>query len=373
MDFTLTREQEATKRSVREFCDKEILPIADRIEKEAAIPDDLIKKMARLRLFGIPYDKRYGGTGGDYTTATLVLEELARASGAVSMRVGVNYLASIPISLFGSEEQKAKYLPPLCRGDGAGSFAWTEEATGSDPKSLNTRATLVGDEYVLNGSKRFITSAELDGIIVIFARDGEGVSAFIGEKNRAGYSVPKPWEKLGMRGVSLTDIYLDNYRVPAANLLGSRGQGFDVLLDTIAIGKLNTSAIILGCTQSALDEAVKYARERTVRGRPIAEFQAIQWLISDIAVPLEAARWLVYRLASLADQKQNIRTESALTKIFVTEMAVEAVRKAFKVHGAYGYVKDFKIERLLRDINLGEIIEGANEIQRVIVANSLLK
>ena len=178
---------------------------------------------------------------------------------------------------------------------------------------------------------------------------------------------------MGMHGLHLTDIHLDNYRVPAANLLGSRGNSYNVLLDTIAIGKLNTSVIILGCTQSALDEAIKYAKERTVRGRPIAEFQTIQCLISDIAVQIEAARWLVYRLATLADQKKNIRTESAMTKIFVTEMAVEAVRKAFKVHGAYGYVKDFKIERLLRDINLGEVVEGANELQREIVAHSLLK
>ena len=205
MDFTLTKEQEAIRKSVRAFCEKEIAPVSDKIEQEAKIPDDLIKRLAQLKIFGVPYDKEYGGTGGSYIMATLVLEELARASGAVAMRVGANYLTSTPINLFGSQEQKAKYLPPLCRGDCTGSFAWTEAATGSDPKSLTTRATLEGKEYVLNGTKRFITAADLDGVIVIFARDGEGVSAFIGEKNKAGYSIPRPWEKLGMRGVALTD------------------------------------------------------------------------------------------------------------------------------------------------------------------------
>ncbi|MGD9118067.1 MAG: acyl-CoA dehydrogenase family protein [Dehalococcoidia bacterium] len=373
MDFELTKEQEAIKRFVREFCQKEVLPIADKIEKEDKIPDDLIKKLAQLKLFSIPYDKKYGGTGGGYLTSTLVLEELARACGSVAMLVGASYLASIPIDLFGTEEQKAKYIPRLCQGDGVGSLAFTEAATGSDPKAITTRATLEGDEYVLNGSKRFITGANLDGIIVLFARDGDGISAFIGEKNKPGYSTPKPWEKLGMHGIALNDIYLENYRVPAANLLGSAGNGYNILLDTIAIGKLDTSVLVLGCAQAALDEALKYAKERTVKGKPIAGFQTIQCLLADIAVQLEAARWLVYRLAALVDQGKDIRAESALTKIFVTEMGVEAVRKAFRVHGAYAYVTDFRIEKLLRDINIGEIVEGSNELQKVIVAHDLLK
>ncbi len=373
MDFELTRGQQAIKRLVQEFCEKEVLPIAKKIEQEDKMPDGFVRRLAELGLFSVPYDKKYGGSGGGYSTSTLVLEELARASGAVAMLVGASYLASIPIDLFGIEEQKVKYLTALCQGNGVGSLAFTEATTGSDPKAITTTATLDGVEYVLNGYKRFVTAANLDGIIVIFARDGEELSAFIGEKNKAGYSISKPWKKLGMHGVALNDVRLDNYRLPAANLLGNRGNGFNILLDTIAIAKLDTSAIILGCTQAALDEAIKYAKERTVRGKPIARFQAIQCLITDIAVQLEAARWLVYRLASLADQRKNIRVESALTKIFVTETAVEAVHKAFRVHGAYGYVKDFRVERLLRDISLGEIVEGSNEIQRVIVARSLLK
>ena len=373
MDFSLTKEQEAVKRFVRQFCEKEIFPVADKIEEDNKIPDDLIKKMAQLKLFGIPFDKKYGGTGGGFLLGSIVLEELARASGAVAMFVGVNYLTSIPIELYGSEEQKVEYITPLAQGEVMGSMAFTEAATGSDFSAITTRATLDGDEYVINGSKRFITASDLDGPIVLYARDGERISAFIGQKNTPGYSTPKPWKKLGMHGVSLTDIYLENYRVPAANLLGGSGDGANVLLDTIAIGKLDTCAMILGCAQAALDEAIKYAKERTVRGKPIAQFQTIQCLLSDIAVPLEAARWMVYRLATLTDQKKDIRVESAITKMFVTEVATEAARKALKVHGAYGYVTDFKIERILRDINLGEVVEGSNEIQRMIVAHSLLK
>jgi alkylation response protein AidB-like acyl-CoA dehydrogenase len=373
MDFELTKEQETIKRFAREFTDKEILPLADKIEKENRISTELINKLAQWGTFGIPYDKKYGGSGAGYLTSTLVLEELARASGSVAMLVGASYLACIPIDLFGTEEQKVKFITPLCQGHGIGSLAFTEAATGSDPKAITTMATLDGSEYVLNGSKRFITAADLDGIIIIFARDGEGISAFIGEKNKPGYSLSKPYDKLGMHGISLYDVYLKNYRIPAANLLGKRKDGYNILLDTIAISKLDTCVFIFGLAQAALDEAIKYAEGRTVGGKPITEYQTIQCLIADIAVQVEAARWLLYRLASLADQNKNIRVESAMTKIFVTEMAVEAVRKAFHVHGAYGYVKDLKIERLLRDISLGEIAEGTNELQRLIVAHSLLR
>jgi alkylation response protein AidB-like acyl-CoA dehydrogenase len=373
LDFSLTKEQEAVKRLVRQFCEQEILPIADRIEQEDEIPDDLVQKMAGLKLFGIPFAPEYGGTGGGFLLGCLVLEELARASGAVAMLVGVNYLASIPIDLFGSEEQKVKYITPLARGEAIGSFGFTEAATGSDFTAISTRATLEGDEYVINGAKRFITAADRDGPIIVFARDGQRLSAFIGQKNVAGYSIPKPWSKMGMHGIHLTDIYLENYRVPAANRLGDGGNGADILLDSIAAGKLDTSAVILGCTQAALDESIKYARERMVKGKSIARFQTIQCLLSDIAVPLEAARWLVYRLATLTDQKQDIRVAAAMTKTFVTEMATEAGRKALRVHGSYGYVSDFRIERIIRDLNVGEIVEGSNEIQRTIIAQSLLK
>jgi alkylation response protein AidB-like acyl-CoA dehydrogenase len=373
MDFSLSKEQETIRKYVREFCKKEILPLAEKIEETESIPDDLVDKMAKFKLFGIPFDRKYGGSGAGYVASTLAMEEIAKVSGAVSMFVGVNYLTGIPIDMFGTEEQKAKYLTPLAMGKCVGSFAFTEAATGSDPRAITTKAVLEGSEYVINGSKRFITAADKNGIIVLIAKDGEGVSAFIGEKNVAGYTIPKPWKKLGMHGVSLCDIYLENYRIPASNLLGSSGNGFNILLDTIAIGKLDTSISCLGCAEAALEEAVKYAKERMSRNKPIASMQSIQSLIADMAMQIEASRLLLYKLAWLADQKQNIRYESALAKAFVTEAAVEVAHKAFKVHGAYAYVKDFKIERLLRDANFGEIVEGANEMQRTIIASTILK
>ena len=373
MDFALTKEQEAIRKFVKEFCLREVLPIAEKIEEESKIPDDLIKKLAQLRLFGIPFAKQYGGSGSNYATSTIVLEELARYCGSVSMLVGVNYLASIPIDLYGSEEQKIKFMTPLCTGKATGSFAFTEAGTGSDPKSITTKAVLDGDKYIINGAKRFITASDKDGIIVFFAQDGNGVSAFIGEKNVAGYSVPKPWEKLGMHGVSLTDILFENYVLPKENLLGSSGNGYNILLDTISLGKLDTSAMILGSAEAALDEAIKYAKERMVRGKPMTQFQTTQCLLSEIATQLEAARWMLYRLAWLADQKKNIRAESAMTKVFVTEAATEATHKAFKIHGAYAYVKEFRIQKLLRDVSLGEIVEGSNEFQKIIHAQSLIR
>ena len=373
MDFTFNKEQEQFRNTVRQFCQAEVKPPAKRIEEEGRVPGDLIGKMAQLGLFGLPFDEKYGGNGRGFLLANIALEELARASGGVSLLVAINYLASIPIDLYGTEEQKVRFITPLARGEAVGSMAFTEAATGADFGAITTRAVLKGNEYIVNGSKRFITASEMDGPIVFFARDGEKISAFIGQKNTAGYKVPEPWKKLGLRGISLTDIHFKNYRVPEANLLGASGNGANILRDTIAVGKLDTSAIMLGCAQAALDEAIKYAKSRKVRGKPIAGFQTIQCLLSEMAVSIEAARLMVYRLASYVDLKRDVRVESAMAKMFVTEIASEIARKSMKVHGAYGYVTDLPIERIVRDIHAGELIEGSNEIQRVIVAADLLK
>jgi butyryl-CoA dehydrogenase len=373
LDFTLNKEQEKFRNNVQRFCETEVKPLAKRIEEEGQVPGELIRKMAKLGLFGLPFDKKHGGSGRGFLLANIALEELARASGGVSLCVAINYLTSIPIDLYGTEEQKVRFITSLARGEAIGSMAFTEAATGADFGAITTRAELKENEYIVNGSKRFITASEMDGPIVFFARDGERVSAFIGQKNTTGYKVPEPWKKLGLRGISLTDIHFENYLVPAANLLGTSGNGANILRDTIAVGKLDTSAIMLGCAQAALDEAVKYAKRRKVRGKPIAGFQTIQCLLSEMAVSIEAARLMVYRLATYVDLKKDVRVESAMTKMFVTEIASEVARKSMKVHGAYGYVTDLPIERIVRDIHAGEIIEGSNEIQRVIVAADLLK
>ncbi|MBN1368076.1 MAG: acyl-CoA dehydrogenase family protein [Dehalococcoidales bacterium] len=373
MDFALTKEQEAIKKFVKDFCIREVLPIAEKIEEESKIPDELIQKITQFRLFGIPFAKEYGGSGSNYQTSTIVLEELARYCGAVSMLVGVNYLTSIPIDLFGTEEQKLKFITPLATGKAIGSFAFTEAGTGSDPRSITTKAVRDGDNYIINGAKRFITASDKDGIIVFFAKEGDSVSAFIGSKNVPGYTVPKPWEKVGMHGVALTDIIFENYVLPKENLLGASGNGYNILLDTISLGKLDSAALVLGCAEAAMDEAVKYAKERMVKGKPMTQFQTTQCLLSEIVTLIESARLMLYRLAWLADQKKNIRAESAMTKVYVTEAAMEATHKAFKIHGAYAYVKEFRIQQLLRDVSLGEIVEGSNEFQKIIHAQSIIK
>jgi alkylation response protein AidB-like acyl-CoA dehydrogenase len=373
MDFIFSAEQAKLQQSVREYCLSQVVPQSARIEKENRVPRDLVSGLAGLGLFGLPFERKYGGSAMGFTGAVLAVEELARADGAVAMLVGMNYLAGVPINLFGTEDQKQKYLTRLCSGSGIGSFAFTESATGSDPQAIVTEAVVRNGEYILNGVKRFVTAADLDGVIVLSVKDGKGNSAFIGEKNTSGYAIDKVWDKLGMHGISLIDVRLTDYHIPAANLLGTAGSGYAVLLDTIALGKLNTCAVMLGCAQAALDEAIKYAKERTSRGKPITQFQAIQSLIADMAVKVEAARWMTYRLASLADAGKDVKTDSAAAKLFVTEAAVEVAHLAFKVHGAYGYVSDYKIERILRDIYLGEVVEGSNEVQKVIIASSLIR
>lgn len=373
MDFTLSKEQEMMKKLIRQFAERELAPIAAQIDEEDKIPNDLIPKLAKQKLFGITGDRKYGGSGGNFLDLVLTLEQLGRVSVSVAFIVDVHYLAVEAILKFGNDEQKAKYLPPLLQGNAIGSFAFTEAATGSDPKAITTVASFDGAGYVLNGSKRFISNAPLDGLIILFARYGEGISAFITEKNKEGYSTPKPWAKMGVRGLAVADIDLKDVKVPAIGLLGGKGGGFNVMVNIIAMGKLGISALLLGCAQAALEEAIKYAKGRESRGKPISNFLTIQCLIADIAAQLEAARWLTYRCASLLDRGEDIVADSALTKLFVSEMATEVTRKALQVHGGYGYIKEFKIERLYRDAKVGEIIEGVNEIQRVIVAGNLLK
>jgi butyryl-CoA dehydrogenase len=373
MDFELTKEQEAIRRMARQFAERKLAPIATEIDREAKIPPDIHAELRKLKLFGIPYDKKYGGGGESYVELVLVIEEVAKASAGVSLMLAAHYLAPISLSLYGTEEQKEQCLPKLCSGEGIGTFAFTEAATGSDPEAITTTAELSGDEYILNGSKRFITNAPLDGSALIFAKTGAGVSGFIVDKNQQGYSTSKPWEMMGLRGGQVADIQLKDVRIPKANLVGPEGKGYRMLTESIAYGKLNVSACLLGIGEAALDEAIKYAKEKTARGKPIGNFQTIQWLLADIETQVAAARWLTYRLAYLASQGGDIRHDSALTKLFASEMATEVTSKALEVHGSYGYTKEFKIERLYRDAKFGEIVEGVSEIQRVIIAASLLR
>lgn len=374
MDFNLTEEQEMMRRMAREFAEREIEPIAARIDREAKIPNDAVQKMAAKGFYGIPFPTNYGGVGADYVGYVLVLEQIARASAAVAGTIGAQTLAEIAIYKHGTEKQKQKYLVPLMKGEKIGCFAFTEAATGSDPKAITTKAKLEGNEYILNGSKLLISNSPIADTAIIFAKDSERddrVSAFIVDAKKEGLTIGKHEDMLGNRGLEVAEIILNNVRVPKENILGEGGDGYGILLKTISCGKVGTSAVTLGVIQAALDESINYAKVRTRRGRPIAEFQTIQWLLADMATKIEAARWLVYRTAFLVSQDADVMKESAMTKLFVSEVADEVVREAMQVHGSYGYTKDFKVERLYRDARALGIIEGVSEIQRVIIASLL--
>ncbi|MFC1986803.1 acyl-CoA dehydrogenase family protein, partial [Chloroflexota bacterium] len=281
------------------------------------------------------------------------------------------------IHLYGTDEQKQKYLALLARGEILACQAFTEPETGSDPKAIRTTAKLVGDEYVLNGEKRFITRASVAQIAVIYAKTEDGrVTAFLVETNTPGFSTGLVWDKMGWRGSDTRDVFLDDVRIPRGNLLGKLGQGYQILMEGTATGKLGWSATGIGLTQAALDESIKYAKERMYRDRPIAELLNIQGLLAEIAAKLEASRWLTYRGAWLKDQGADARQVSqalALAKFFSSTNSVDAIRQAMQIHGAYGVMKDFKIERLYRDVKFAEVVEGNVEIQRVIIAHNLLR
>ena len=374
MDFGLTVEQEMIRNTAKEFAEKEIEPLAGRIDKEDRIPKDVIRKMATKGFYGIPFPADYGGVGADYISFVLVLEQIAQASAGVAGTIGTQALAEIATYKYGNEKQRQKYLVPLLKGEKIGCFAFTEAATGSDPKAIATKAKLEGNEYILNGSKLLISNSPMADIAIIFAKDSERdnrVSAFIVDARKEGFTIGKREDMLGNRGLEVAEIILNNVRVPKENMLGEGGDGYGILLTTISYGKVGTSAVTLGVMQAALQESMNYAKVRTQKGRPIAEFQTIQWLLADMSTKIEAARWLVYRTAFLLSKDANVMKESAMTKLFVSEVADEVVRNAMQIHGAYGYTKDFKVERLYRDARALGIIEGVSEMQRVIIASQL--
>jgi len=374
MDFSLTVEQEMIRKTAKEFAEKEIEPLAARIDRDDKIPKDAIRKMATKGFYGVPFPADIGGVGADYISFVLVLEQIAQASAGVAGSIGAQALAEIAIYKYGNERQKQEYLVPLLKGGKMGCFAFTEAATGSDPKAITTRAKLEGNEYTLNGSKLLISNSPVADTAIIFAKDsekGDKVSAFIVDAGKEGFSIGKREEMLGNRGLEVAEIILNNVRVRKENVLGMGGDGYGILLATISCGKVGTSAVTLGVMQAALTESINYAKMRTQKGRPIAEFQTIQWLLAEMSAKIEAARWLVYRTAFLISQDAEVMKESAMTKLFVSEAADEVVRNAMQIHGAYGYTKDFKVERLYRDARALGIIEGASEMQRVIIANQL--
>lgn len=378
MDFSLSQEELLIQKMARDYATKFIEPIADKIEQENQVPDEILKGLAELDLFGLPFKETYGGADAGYVGYVLAMEQLGRVSSGPGMIISVNCLGLGAIDKFGSEEQKKRYMPRCCKGIECASFAFTEPGTGSDPKQLTTTAVKDGDKFILNGTKRFISNAGHPGPIVVFAIDDQSnkPTAFIVDKNCPGYSISEPWKKIGYHGGPLLDVYLKDVAVPVENILNGLGGGFPVLTFGIAFGKVGVSSLNLGLILAAYEESVKYAKEKTHRGQPIAKFQAIQLRIADLAIKYETARWLTYRLGYLANNPKDpalFAKEAALTKTYVCETAVEAAKVAIDVHGSYGLMEDYKVARMYKDAIMGPQVEGVADMQKMIVAGIALQ
>ena len=374
MDFNLTEDQLMLQTTVKEFTEREIEPIAAQLDREGKLPDDLIKKMAGIGLLGMTIPRQYGGTEVGNTNCILACEQAAYSGTGAWWLVGFQNSISECIAHFGSEELKQKYIRPLCEGTAYASIQFTEEETGSDPESLITTARPDGDNYVINGMKRFSTFGARDGYAVLYTKDEDGAcTAFVIEKNIPGYSSTKVWELTGGGGIEAADVYFEDMRVPGASMLGEKGKGFEALLFWISTEKIEQCAACVGIAQAALDEATTYIKSRTVRGKPISGMQGIRWQLADMQAKLEAARWLTYRAAFLQDQSApSWMTEAAVAKLFVVPAAIEIVETARRIHGAYGYTREFKIERLSRAVAGAASVATSLEINRSIVGAAML-
>jgi butyryl-CoA dehydrogenase len=378
MDFALSPQHEDIRRTVRSFAEREIMPVADEMERNAEFPHDLVRRAAELGLLGVPYPEEVGGTGLDSLAYAITIEELSRASGSMGIIVSAHTsLGCNPIYLAGTEEQKERFLRPLASGAKLGAYGLTEPEAGSDSRGTRTRAHRDGDSWVLNGSKRFITNAGVADTYIVTAlteRDADSghISAFIVESDAPGFSIGRLEEKMGLHASRTGELLFDDCRIPLANLLGPEGEGDRLFLKTLDGGRIGIGAMALGLAQAAYEAASAYAKERQQFGRPIASFQGVAFMIADMATQIDAARLLVYRAAWLKDQGQPYSTEAAMAKLFASEMARQVTNDAIQVHGGYGYITEYHVERYLRDAKLTEIGEGTSQIQRLVIARNLL-
>ncbi|MEM0493047.1 MAG: acyl-CoA dehydrogenase [Candidatus Thermoplasmatota archaeon] len=378
MKLELNEQQIMIRNMVRDFAVKEIAPVAAELDKKEEYPTRILEKMAKLGLLGILVPSDYGGAGLDNISYAIIIEEISRRCASTGVITSVhNSLAAWPIVKYGTEEQKKKYLPLLAKGEKIGAFAGTEPNAGSDLGSMTTTATLKGDHYIINGSKTFITSGPKAGVIIVFAvtdknAGSKGITAFIVENTMKGYKVGNVFSKLGIRASVTSELIFENMKVPRENILGREGEGFKIALSTLDGGRIGIGAQAVGIAQAALDESISYAKQRQQFGQPLAKFQAIQWMIADMATRIEAARYLVYNAAYKKDKGERITKEAAMAKLFASETAVDAVIKAVQIHGGYGYTKEYLVERLYRDAKITEIYEGTSEVQRMVIAANLL-
>jgi alkylation response protein AidB-like acyl-CoA dehydrogenase len=378
MDFQLTDEQRMIQSMVRDFAEKEVKPIAEEIDREEKVPMENIRKMGELGLLGMVVPKEYGGSGTDYVSYAIATSEIGRVcASTAALLSGANSLNCWPILEYGSEEQKQKYLVPMASGKTYGCFGLTEAGAGSDVGGIRTKAELDGDEYVINGNKLFITSGSIADTLTVFARTGEdptrGLSTFLVEKETEGFSIGKVEEKLGIRGTPTVELIFEDCRIPKENLLGEEGQGFKIALSTLDGGRIGIAACAVGVAQGCLDLSLEYSKEREQFGQPISNFQAIQWKLADMATQTEAARLLLHRAAAKKDRGERFTTESSMAKLYASEVATKVAIDAVQIHGGYGYTKEYAVERFMRDVKIFELFEGTSEIQRLVIARSLLK
>lgn len=378
MNFELTKEQQMIKDMVKKFAENEIAPKAEHVDKTGEFPIETFKKMGELGLLGIPFPEKYGGVGGDTISYALAVEEVGRACGGT----GLSYAAAVslgasPIYYFGTEEQREKFLVPLASGEALGAFGLTEPNAGSDAGGTRTKAVLDNDSYLINGEKTFITNAEYSRTIIVTAYTGKDsagkniISAFIVPTDSEGITIRSNYEKLGVRGSNTSEIKLENVRVPKENLLGDPEKGFKQFLYTLDGGRISIGALSVGIAQAAFESALKYSQERVQFGNTISKFQAIQFKLADMAMEIELARNMVLKAAWLKDNKRPFTKESAMAKLFASETAFRVSNQAIQIHGGYGYMMDYSVERNLRDAKLMEIGEGTSEIQRLVIARQL--
>ena len=379
MDFELAEEYQMIRKMVRDFAEKEIAPRAEEIDATDTFPDDLVRRMGELGILGLPFEEKYGGSGGDYTSLIIALEEVARISGSVAITLDAHTsLCCEPIHLFGTEEQKNKYLVPLARGEKIGAFGLTEPHAGSDAGGTRTRAVRDGDDWVVNGQKNFITNGSVADITVITAKTDpdagtRGISSFIVETGTPGFTFGRDEIKMGLKGSVTSELFFEDCRIPAENILGEENKGFQQFLVTLDAGRVAIAALAVGLAQGAYERALAYSKERVQFDRPIADFQGIRWMLADMATEIDAARLMVQRAAWLKEQGKPFTREAAMAKLFCTDMSERVCRNAIQIHGGYGYVREYEVERMYRDQRLCSIGEGTNQIQRMVIARHILR
>jgi len=379
MDFELSEEQLLIRGMVKEFAASEVAPIAAEIDRNHRFPEESIPKLAKLNLLGVPYPEEFGGAGADNVSYVLVIEELARVCASTAAIVsGHTSLGTWPIFEFGTSAQKEKYVSNLASGSMLGAFAITEPGAGTDAAAGKATAVVDGDEYVLNGSKIFITNGGYADVYIVtamtdLAAGTRGISAFIVEKGAPGFSVGEKEHKMGIKASSTTPLYFSDCRIPKDALLGKEGKGFKIAMAALDGGRIGIAAQALGIAQGAFDASIAYAKERVQFGKPLAALQAIQWMIADMATDIDAARLLVYRAAWMKDQGLPYGTAASMAKLFASETSTRVADRAIQIHGGYGYTESYSVERAYRDAKITELYEGTSEVQRLVIAGSLLR